>query len=93
MQIEKTSPTVFTPLDDGTGVVLNIETLNYYGLNRTGASVWRLIEDASSVSLEDIVRYVCDKYEVTEDAARIDVRAFIEHLARFQMIRAGGDPS
>jgi hypothetical protein len=32
MYIEKLQPTVFTPLDDGTGVLLNLQTLLYYSL-------------------------------------------------------------
>jgi hypothetical protein len=45
MHIEKLQPTVFTPLDDGTGVLLNLQTLLYYSLNKTGAAVWQQIEE------------------------------------------------
>ncbi|HKV38743.1 MAG TPA: PqqD family protein [Blastocatellia bacterium] len=87
MLIEKFSQTVFTPLDNGRGVLLNLETLRYYNLNRTGAAVWQLIDERSSLSLDDIVKGICERFEVEEEPARIDLRAFVEHLARFKMVR------
>lgn len=87
MEIEKTVSTVYTPLDDGNGVVLNIDTLDYYSLNRTGSWIWSVIEEHSHLSFDDLVDRVCRQFEVSEDAARIDVHAFVEHLARFQMVR------
>jgi hypothetical protein len=41
MVIEKASQTVFTPLADSTAVLLNLNTLLYFKLNRTGAAVWK----------------------------------------------------
>jgi hypothetical protein len=87
MRIEKLSSTVFTPLDDGTGVLLNLDTLLYYSLNRTGAAVWREIENKQVVALEEAVATLCGRFAVAEDAAQIDLRAFLEHLARFNMVR------
>jgi len=87
MRAEKLSQTVFTPLEDGTGVLLNLGTLCYYNLNKTGAAVWRDIEARPGVSLDEIVASICEKFDVAADAAQIDARAFIEHLARFKMIR------
>lgn len=87
MRVEKLSQTVFTPLEDGTGVLLNLETLCYYNLNRTGVTVWREIDAKSGSSLDDIAASICERFDVAQDAARIDARAFVEHLARFKMVR------
>jgi len=89
MRVEKLAQTVFTLLEDGAGVLLNLDTLCYYNLNRTGAAVWRDLEANTSRSLEEIVAVICDRFEVAEEAARIDARAFVEHLARFKMVRIG----
>lgn len=62
MRIEKSSPTVFTQLDDGTGVLLNVETLSYYGLNRTGVALWREIEADKSFTIDDLVRATCERF-------------------------------
>jgi hypothetical protein len=85
MQIEKASPTVFTPLADGTGVLLNLDTLFYYSLNRTGAALWQRIEDGV-VTLDELLRTTGERFEVSEDAARSPVIKFIEQLEIFKMI-------
>ena len=87
MQIEKASPTVFTPLDDGTGVLLNLNTLFYYSLNRTGAALWQQIEERRSTTLDDLLRDTRERFEVSEDALRPLVIKFIEQLESFKMIR------
>jgi hypothetical protein len=87
MRVEKLSQTVFTTLEDGAGVLLNLETLCYYSLNRTGAAVWRDIESRRSLSLDEIVASICERFDIAGDAALIDSRAFVEHLARFKMVR------
>jgi hypothetical protein len=86
MQIEKASPTVFTPLADGTGVLLNLDTLFYYSLNRTGAVLWQRIEEGA-VTLDELLRATCERFEVSEDTARSLVIKFIEQLEIFKMVR------
>jgi hypothetical protein len=87
MRVEKLSQTVFTSLEDGAGVLLNLETLCYYNLNRSGAAVWREIDAKPGLSLDDIASSISERFDVTPDAARIDARAFVEHLARFKVVR------
>jgi hypothetical protein len=89
MRVEKLSKIVFTPLEDGTGVLLNLQTLCYYNLNKTGAAVWREIDAKPGLTLDDIAASISDRFYVEPDAALIDARAFIEHLARFKMVRIG----
>jgi hypothetical protein len=72
MQVEKLPSTVFTPLENGTGVLLNLSTLCYYSLNKTGVAVWKVLEENNAAA--------------SEDAAQIDLRAFVDHLARFNMV-------
>jgi hypothetical protein len=86
MQIEKLPSTVFTLLENGAGVLLNLSTLCYYSLNKTGVAVWKVLEENNAVAIEDITKTVCERFEVTKDAAQIDLRAFVEHLARFNMV-------
>jgi hypothetical protein len=87
MRVERLSRIVFTPLEDGAGVLLNLETQCYYNLNKTGASIWLGIEAKTPNSLDEIVTAICEQFDVAEDAALIDTRAFLEHLARFKMVR------
>lgn len=87
MQIEKASPTVFTPLDDGTGVLLNLNTLFYYSLNRTGAALWQQIEERRAVTLDELLQDARERFDVSEDAVRPLVINFIEQLENFKMVR------
>ena len=89
MLITKSAATVFTPLDDGTGVLLNLDTLNYFSLNRTGILLWKLLDDVKSVPLDDLVLLTCERYEVGEEEARLALLAFIDRLERFAIVRLG----
>jgi len=87
MQVEKASSTVFTPLADGTGVLLHLETLLYYSLNRTGAALWRMIEEKKLVTLEDLVDTTCEQFEVDHDEAQRTLKSFVEKLVELKMVR------
>lgn len=87
MHIEKTGQTVFNALDDGTGVLLNVEMMTYYSLNKTGVHLWKLIDEVKSVSLDDLVMLTCERYEVSAEEARLALLAFIDRLEQYKMIR------
>jgi Coenzyme PQQ synthesis protein D (PqqD) len=87
MQIEKASPTVFTQLDDGTGVLLNLNTLFYYSLNRTGTVLWQQIEEHRAITLDELLRGTHERFEVSEDALRSHIIKFIEQLENLKMVR------
>ena len=87
MIVEKSPKTVFTPLDDGTGVLLNLETRFYYNLNRTGVALWQEIERSSRPTLEFLVEATCKRFDVAEDGARPEIVAFVERLEEFKMVR------
>ena len=87
MVIEKLNPTVFTPLEDETAVLLNLETRYYYNLNRTGATIWQQIESSATTTLDDIVLAICRQFEVDEQTARRETTAFLERLEHLKMIR------
>lgn len=87
MRIEKSSPVVFTPLDDGTGVLLHLETLFYYSLNRTGAALWREIDTNGSIECEELVRAICERFDIEKAAAEREVIAFVGRLQALKMVR------
>jgi hypothetical protein len=87
MRIEKSPSAVFTPLPDGTGVLLNIDTLVYYKLNRTGASVWQRLEEGTAVTLETLVLKTCERFEVDQQTARQTVSEFVDSLRESNMVR------
>jgi hypothetical protein len=87
MRVEKSSRSVFTPLDDRTGVLLNLETLSYYSLNRTAVALWQEIESSGCFTIDDLVRATCERFEVDEDAARREIGTFVERLEQFKFVR------
>ncbi|MEK6321403.1 MAG: PqqD family protein [Acidobacteriota bacterium] len=87
MRVEKSTHTVFTPLDDGTGVLLNLETRFYYSLNRTGVALWRELEQTNPSTIDDLVRATCEQFGVDEDVARREIAAFVGQLEDFRMVR------
>jgi len=87
MLIEKVSSTVFTPLADGTGVLLHLETLLYYTLNRTAASAWQMIETKKVVAIEKLVDSTCEQFEVDHEEAQQTLRSFVDRLREFKMVQ------
>jgi hypothetical protein len=87
MIIEKSSSTVFTPLEDETAVLLNLETRYYYNLNRTGAAIWQQIEKNAQTTLDELVLAICQQFEVDEQTAREEANTFLERLKQFKMVR------
>lgn len=87
MLVERSTQTVFTPLDDGTGVLLNLETLFYYGLNRTAVALWQEIERSQPATLDALVQTTCGRFDVEKDAARRAIVAFVYRLQELKMVR------
>jgi hypothetical protein len=86
MQVEKVHSTVFTPLADGTGVLLNLDTLLYYSLNRTGTAVWKQIDEKKTVTLDDLVLSTCNQFDIDQAGARQALASFVEELLRLKMV-------
>jgi hypothetical protein len=87
MRAEKSSITVFTPLDDGTGVLLNVDTLFYYSLNRTAVTLWKEIERNTSFAPDDLVPLLCERFDVDGEAARREISVFVSKLEQLKFLR------
>jgi len=87
MPVEKSPQTIFTPLDDGTGVLLNLETRLYYSLNRTGVAIWQEIGRGITPTVDDLVVAVCKRFSIDEDGARQATVDFVSQLVEFKMVR------
>ena len=53
-------------------------------LNETAARVWELLAEEQSV--EELSTAVMERFDVTADVARHDVRAFVEEIARLGLL-------
>jgi len=86
MNIRKASPTVFTPLEDGSAVLLNLQTLFYYNLNRSAAVLWKQIETQDSLDDSELVRGACQRFDVDEARAHSDVQDFLQKLREYRFV-------
>ena len=87
MLVHKLAPTVFTRLDDGTGVLLNLETLLYFALNKTGVAIWQEIERNSNPTVDLLAESICQRFDIDEEGARQGIVTFLNKLAELKMIR------
>jgi hypothetical protein len=87
MELRKSSAAVFTALPDGSGVLLNLETLLYFSLNRTGAMLWQDIEQAETCELEHLVHSTCERFDVDQSSASEGIRGFVNQLTRFGLVQ------
>lgn len=68
----------------GEAVLLDLNAGIYHGLQGSGGTVWRCLQ--TPVALAEIVRAVCDEYDVTPAECRPDVIKFLEQLAENDLL-------
>jgi coenzyme PQQ synthesis protein D (PqqD) len=67
----------FRRLENGSAVVLNLDTAQYHGLNEVGTAIWEL---ADGRSFEEIIRGLREQLEDPPPDLEADVRAFLGAL-------------
>ncbi len=68
-------------------VLLNLRTGVYWGLNRTGAEVWRSLQQQSS--FEGICRDIEDRFEASKEEIVTAVRSLMDELAEENLLVSG----
>ena len=63
---------LLTELEDGTGVVLNLETKFYHTLNSTAVTLWKSLERGAQTNA-DLARALVSEFQVDEAQALADV--------------------
>ena len=67
--------------------ILHVDTGTYFGLKGVGIDVWTLLE--RSPTLDEIVAYLTDEYEVDPARCRADVSALLDRLLAARLVNAG----
>lgn len=75
---------IYADLDPKEGVVLHLDTKNYYRLNETGQVIWRALQER--VSPETIAQKLTEQFEVAYDEALNDVRSMIHDLGQERLL-------
>jgi len=72
---------LLTELEDGTGVVLNLETKFYHTLNSTAVALWKALEAGVGTERELASKLVTE-FEVDEALALADVQTALGEFER-----------
>ena len=76
---------LFTQLDDGSGVLLNLGSGLYYTLNRAGVVIWKALADAEGPA--ELAQRVCAAFEVEAAEAEREVQRLLIELRRDGLVR------
>ncbi len=76
---------VFTDFEGGEGILVDLNTKQYYRLNETGALIWRGLEKGRTV--EDIAAEMQTLYEVSDEHAVASVEKLLLSLESSKLIK------
>jgi hypothetical protein len=77
---------LFTQLDDGSGVLLNLGSGLYYTLNRAGVVVWRALGDGEC-DVSTIAQRLCASFEVDAAEAECEASRLLGELRKDGLVR------
>ena len=63
---------------DGEAVILSLDSGTYFGLDRLGTRIWRLIEEHGCLS--EVSRSLLDEYDVSPSILEADVSRLVSTL-------------
>ena len=78
------SHVVYTEFDGREAVLVDLNTKRYYTLNETAMLIWRGLEQGKTKA--EIVRGICDRYEVDEQHAAESLERLITSLAAHRLL-------
>jgi hypothetical protein len=70
-------------------VLIKDNGLSTHVLNKTAAFIWELCDGENGV--DDIARRLCDRFDVSFEIARRDVRKLIDNLLEVGVLKAAGE--
>ena len=84
MNITTQREVIFTDFDGKEGILVDLNTKQYYRLNETGSLVWRGLEKGNTV--EEIVTELQNSYEVSDEHARASVEKLVSNLETNKLV-------
>jgi hypothetical protein len=76
---------IFTDLDGAEGVLVDLNTRQYYQLNETASVIWRGLTKGKPIV--DIVREITELYDVTSEHAQSSVDAAIARFLGHHLLK------
>jgi hypothetical protein len=82
---------LLTELQDGTGMLLDLESKFYFTLNRTGVAVWKLLAAGEAPRADAIADKIAEQFAAPAiDVVRRDVEALLADLQRDGLLARSG---
>jgi hypothetical protein len=78
------SPKVIHETIDGETVIVNLDSGNYYSLNRSGADIWSII--GTGLKVRDIIEDIAGLYSAEREVVTPSVLRFIDELQKEALI-------
>lgn len=76
---------VASQLEDGDGVLVDLNTRQYFQLNETAMRIWRALEDGRP--LDQIVEELKATYEVSDQRATASAERLLQQLRERKLVR------
>ena len=84
--VRRSPDVVHRELEDG-GVLLDLRTGGYFGLNETGSAVWELLADATTV--DALVAELARRVDGVPSSVDDEVWSFLDELAARGLVLVG----
>lgn len=65
-------------------VMMNLESNNYFGLNKVGKYIWEFLEEEQT--LDNLCEKLTSKYDVSFEQCKSDITPFINKLKELNII-------
>lgn len=75
---------VLTPLADGEGVLLDVDSARYIRLNKTALVIWTAI--AAGEPIKAISRALLERFDVTKEQADETLQTFVDELIEENLV-------
>jgi len=82
------SPEVIAETIDGEAVLVNLETGDYFSLDRVGAEIWNVL--SAGATIEEIGSVLATRYGLDPDIARAAVVGLIEEMQKEGLVVEDG---
>ena len=69
---------------EGELLLLNLKDGNYFGLNKTGAAIWKMLDGTKQ--FDDIAHALSRKFKISLKKATQDTEIFLKELKRYGLI-------
>ncbi|HLG20418.1 MAG TPA: PqqD family protein [Bdellovibrionota bacterium] len=81
---------IYADLDPTEGIVLNLETKNYYRLNETGQIIWQQL--SAGKNPDEVAADLCKRYNTSLERALADTNELVEQMKRERLIQSQSAP-